>query len=72
MDAFAAAIRMGEEYMRDTKALLLRINLMRADFVVKGSGEGPGPRVGARVPAFQSSVKAEGALMMKKPVTASG
>ena len=39
---FAAAIKMGEEYMRDTKALLLRINLMRADFIVKGSGEGPG------------------------------
>ena len=34
---FSAAIQMGDEYMRDTKAMLLRINLMRADFIVKGS-----------------------------------
>jgi len=39
---FATAIKMGEEYMRDTKALLLRINLLRADFIVKGSGDTTG------------------------------
>lgn len=39
---FATAIKMGEEYMRDTKALLLRINLLRADFIVKGSGDATG------------------------------
>jgi len=45
---FAKAIKMGEDYMRDTKALLLRINLMRADFIVKGSGEGLGPSKSSR------------------------
>ena len=49
---FAAALKMGEEYMRDTQALLLRINLMRADFVVKGTGEsggfGPTPSKSSR------------------------
>jgi len=39
---FASAIKMGEDYLRDMKALILRINLMRADFIVKGSGEGQG------------------------------
>lgn len=34
---FASAIKMGEEYMRDSRALLLRINLMRADFILKSS-----------------------------------
>jgi len=42
---FNAAIKMGDDYIRDTKALLLRINLLRADFIVKGSGDvtGLGP-----------------------------
>jgi len=44
---FATAIKMGEEYMRDTRALLLRINLMRADFVVKGSNQ-DGPSKSSR------------------------
>ena len=33
---FTATLKMGEEYTRGTRALLLRINLMRADFIVKG------------------------------------
>ena len=33
---FSATLKMGEEYTRGTRALLLRINLMRADFIVKG------------------------------------
>ena len=45
---FAAALKMGDEYMRDTKAMLLRINLMRADFVVKGSSEAHGPSKSSR------------------------
>ena len=45
---FSAAIQMGDEYMRDTKAMLLRINLMRADFVVKGSSEAHGPSKSSR------------------------
>jgi hypothetical protein len=45
---FAAALKMGEEYMRDTRALLLRINLMRADFIVKGEGQGIGPSKSSR------------------------
>lgn len=32
---FQKALAMGEEFMRDTKALVLRINLMRNDFIVK-------------------------------------
>jgi len=36
---FKKAIQMGEEYQRETKALLLRLNLLRADFTVKGTGE---------------------------------
>ena len=32
---------MGEDYMRDTKALLLRINLMRNDFIVKVRSDRP-------------------------------
>lgn len=39
---FSTAIKMGEEYTRDMRALLLRINLMRADFIVKGSGDAAG------------------------------
>ena len=34
--------------MRDTRALLLRINLMRADFIVKGEGQGIGPSKSSR------------------------
>ena len=45
---FAAALKMGEDYMRDTRALLLRINLMRADFIVKGEGQGIGPSKSSR------------------------
>jgi len=45
---FATALKMGEEYMRDTRALLLRINLMRADFIVKGEGQGIGPSKSSR------------------------
>ena len=45
---FAAALKMGDEYMRDTKAMLLRINLMRADFIVKGEGQGIGPSKSSR------------------------
>jgi len=39
---FSAAIKMGDDYIRDTKALLLRINMLRADFIVKGSGDATG------------------------------
>jgi COP9 signalosome complex subunit 1 len=39
---FEAAVKMGDEYLRETRALVLRINMMRADFVVRGAGEGPG------------------------------
>ena len=39
---YATALKMGDEYIRDTMALLLRINLLRADFVVKGSADGHG------------------------------
>jgi len=45
---FTKALRMGDEYMRDTKALLLRINLMRHDFIVKGNGETLGPSKSSR------------------------
>ena len=38
---FQKAIAMGEDYMRDTKALLLRINLMRNDFIVKVRSDRP-------------------------------
>ena len=44
---FTNAIKMGDEYMRETQALLLRINLMRADFIVKGSGDS-GPSKSSR------------------------
>jgi len=40
---FVKALATGEAYMRDTKALLLRLNLLRADFAVKGSGDSSGP-----------------------------
>ena len=33
---FQKALAMGDDYVRDSMALLLRINLMRHDFVVKG------------------------------------
>ena len=62
---FAAAVKMGEDYMRDTKALLLRINLMRADFIVKGTAGGSdyGPSKSSRqdgrnAPGFQAQQNA--------------
>ena len=36
--SFQKALAMGDEYVRDSMALLLRINLMRHEFVVKPSG----------------------------------
>ena len=61
---FAAAVKMGEDYMRDTKALLLRINLMRADFIVKGTSGGSdyGPSKSSRqdgrnAPGFQQNAE---------------
>lgn len=32
---FQKALEVGEQYERNTQAMLLRVNLMRADFVVK-------------------------------------
>ena len=52
---FATALKVGEEFMRDTKALLLRINLMRADFVVKGEGQIGGPSKSSRQEARASA-----------------
>ena len=40
---FSKTLGLGADYLRETRALLLRINLMRADFVVKGSSEAHGP-----------------------------
>jgi len=45
---FENALAMGETYMRNTKALLLRINLLRADFAVKGTGDTFGPSKSSR------------------------
>uniref|UniRef100_A0A7S4BL18 PCI domain-containing protein n=1 Tax=Chrysotila carterae TaxID=13221 RepID=A0A7S4BL18_CHRCT len=45
---FTKAVAMGEEYMRETQALLLRLNLLRADFTVKGAGETHGPSKSVR------------------------
>mmetsp|Transcript_5474 Transcript_5474/g.18188 ORF Transcript_5474/g.18188 Transcript_5474/m.18188 type:complete len:85 (-) Transcript_5474:400-654(-) len=45
---FVKALATGESYMRDTKALLLRLNLLRADFAVKGSGDSSGPSKSSR------------------------
>jgi len=47
---FQKALGMGDDYVRDSMALLLRINLMRHDFVVKGqSGDaGLGPSKSSR------------------------
>ncbi|EOD32552.1 hypothetical protein EMIHUDRAFT_429574 [Emiliania huxleyi CCMP1516] len=45
---FVKALATGEAYMRDTKALLLRLNLLRADFAVKGSGDSSGPSKSSR------------------------
>lgn len=45
---FQKALSMGEAYMRDTKAFLLRLNLLRADFAVKGAGETFGPSKSSR------------------------
>jgi COP9 signalosome complex subunit 1 len=45
---FEKALAMGETYMRNTKALLLRINLLRADFAVKGTGDAFGPSKSSR------------------------
>ena len=36
---FSKTLGLGADYLRETRALLLRISLMRADFVVKGSSE---------------------------------
>jgi len=55
---FAAAIQMGDDYMRDMTALLLRINLMRADFVVKGSSDsGYGPSKSSRQEARAAAMR---------------
>ena len=40
---FSKTLGLGADYLRETRALLLRINLMRADFIVKGEGQGVGP-----------------------------
>jgi len=45
---FSKALAMGEDYMRDTKALLLRIQLMRHDLIVKGNGDALGPSKSSR------------------------
>jgi len=45
---FVKALATGEAYMKDTKALLLRLNLLRADFAVKGSGDSSGPSKSSR------------------------
>ena len=39
---FSKTLGLGADYLRETRALLLRINLMRADFIVKGEGQGIG------------------------------
>ena len=39
---FSKTLGLGADYLRETRALLLRISLMRADFVVKGSSEAHG------------------------------
>lgn len=39
---FTAAMKMGEDYMRDVRTVLLRVNLMRADFVVKPASDSHG------------------------------
>ena len=46
---FSKTLGLGADYLRETRALLLRINLMRADFVVRGTGEsGYGPSKSSR------------------------
>ena len=45
---FSKTLGLGADYLRETRALLLRINLMRADFVVKGSSEAHGPSKSSR------------------------
>ncbi|KAL1498555.1 hypothetical protein AB1Y20_013874 [Prymnesium parvum] len=45
---FRKVLSMGEDYMRDTKALLLRINLMRHDFILKGNADTLGPSKSSR------------------------
>jgi len=45
---FKKALQMGEEYMRETQALLLRLNLLRADFTVKGMAEPHNPSKSVR------------------------
>jgi hypothetical protein len=45
----APALQLGEEYVRDTKALLLRANLLKHDFVQRpprGGGGGGGVVMG--------------------------
>lgn len=64
---FNAAMKLGDEFISDMKGLLLRINLMRADFVVKGTGDsGYGPSKSSRgegergrTPGFQQHNNAE-------------
>jgi len=43
---FQKALAMGDEYVRDSMALLLRINLMRHDFVVKPNHSGDAGKLG--------------------------
>ena len=45
---FQKALAMGDDYVRDSMALLLRINLMRHDFIVKGNGDALGPSKSSR------------------------
>ena len=34
------SVEMGDQYLRSTKALLLRVNMLKVDFVVKGGKGG--------------------------------
>ena len=58
---FQKALGMGDDYVRDSMALLLRINLMRHDFVVKGqSGDGGlGPSKSSRQARRETGTAAE-------------
>lgn len=58
---FRKVLSMGEDYMRDTKALLLRINLMRHDFILKARSHClPGPLFPPRLPHLPHGRKGEG------------
>ena len=58
---FASALRVGDDYLREMRGLLLRIQLMKSDYIVRGDkGDGPGgfgpsksSRQEARTPRFQ-------------------